>query len=68
MYSMVWLRRLASCLFPKKLVLSIKNMLFNKDKKPELSKKLRTEIIQYYLADILDLEELLNKNLEDWKK
>ena len=68
MYSMVWLRRAAAFLFPKKLVLSIKKMLFNKDKKPELSEKLRKEIIQYYLSDIVDLEELLNKNLESWKK
>ena len=46
----------------------IKNLLFEKKNKPELSKSLKKELIEYYYKDILSLEKLLKKDLKHWKR
>ncbi len=67
-YSVVWLRKILTFIFPKKLVNSIKSILFNKEKKPKLSAASREVLFSYYKSDIEDLEQLLSVNLSRWKK
>ena len=67
-YSVVWLRKILTFIFPEKLVNSIKSILFNKGKKPKLSEESREVLFSYYKSDIEDLEQLLSVNLSRWKK
>lgn len=67
-YSIVWLRKTLSFLFPANSLNYIKKSLFNEDNKPKLSEKTRELLCTYYLSDIEDLEELLSVNLSQWKK
>tara|TARA_B000000532_G_scaffold130553_1_gene104674 strand:+ start:5259 stop:6113 length:855 start_codon:yes stop_codon:yes gene_type:complete len=67
-YSIVWLRKTLSFLFPENFLIYIKKTLFNEDKKPKLSEKTRELLYKYYLSDIESLEELLSVNLSQWKK
>ena len=67
-YSVVWLRKILTFIFPEKLVNSIKSILFNKGKKPKLSEESREVLFSYYKSDIENLEQLLSVNLSRWKK
>ena len=67
-YSIVWLRKTFSFLFPANFLIYIKKALFNEDNKPKLSEKTRELLCEYYLSDIESLEELLSVNLSQWKK
>ena len=67
-YSIVWLRKLLSFLFPFVLVTFIKSALFRKGEKPKITNESRKIFIEYYLDDICKLEELLSINLSEWKK
>ena len=67
-YSIVWLRKLLSFLFPFTLVTFIKSALFTKGKKPKITNESRKIFTEYYLDDICKLEELLSINLSEWKK
>ena len=67
-YSVVWLRKTLSFLFPVNIQIILKKALFNEDNKPKLSEKTRELLCKYYLSDIESLEELLSVNLSQWKK
>ena len=67
-YSIVWLRKTLSFLFPANFLIYIKTVLFNKGNKPRLSDRIRELLRKYYLPDIERLEELLSVNLSQWKK
>jgi len=67
-YSVVWIRKILTFIFSKKLVNLIKSILFNKGGKPKLSEKSREVLFSYYKSDIEDLEQLLSVNLSRWKK
>lgn len=67
-YSVVWLRKILTFIFPEKLVNWIKSILFNKGKKPKLSEESREVLFSYYKSDIENLEQLLSVNLSRWKK
>ena len=67
-YSVVWLRKILTFIFSKKLVNLIKSILFNKGRKPKLSEEIREVLFSYYKSDIEDLEQLLSVNLSRWKK
>ena len=67
-YSIVWLRKTLSFLFPANFLIYIKTVLFNKDNKPKLSDRIRELLHKYYLPDIERLEKLLSVNLSQWKK
>ncbi|MBC8266997.1 MAG: sulfotransferase domain-containing protein [Flavobacteriales bacterium] len=67
-YSLVFLRKLLNFIIPETIIKSIRKMLFKKDKKPELSLKLRAEINQIFAQDISLLETLLSEDLSRWKK
>ena len=67
-YSVVWLRKLLSFLFPSTTVRFIKSMLFKKGNKPRITTEIRKIFTEYYLDDICKLEELLSINLSEWKK
>jgi hypothetical protein len=67
-YSVVWLRKLLTFLFPYSLVKSIKHLLFSKGNKPKLSDLTRGTVLEYYKSDIEKLEKLLSVNLSRWKK
>tara|TARA_B100000609_G_C17118578_1_gene383664 strand:- start:64 stop:918 length:855 start_codon:yes stop_codon:yes gene_type:complete len=67
-YSIVWLRKILSLLFPVSLLRHIKTVLFYEGNKPKLSERTRELLCKYYLSDIENLEELLSINLSQWKK
>ena len=67
-YSLVWLRKTLSFLFPVNIQIILKKALFNEDNKPKLSEKTRELLCKYYLSDIESLEKLLSVNLSKWKK
>ena len=67
-YSFVGLRRLLKFFITENLVKKMQNTFFKKDKKPELSLKLRKKINELFLHDINLLEGLLSKDLSIWKK
>ena len=67
-YSIVWLRKTLSFLFPANFLNYIKTVLFNRGNKPKLSDRIRKLLHKYYLPDIERLEELLSVNLSQWKK
>ena len=67
-YSVVWLRKTLSFLFPVNIQIILKKALFNEDNKPKLSEKTRELLCKYYLSDIESLEKLLSVNLSKWKK
>ena len=67
-YSFVGIRRLLKFFITENLVKRMKNTFFKKDKKPELSLKLRKKINELFLHDINLLEDLLSKDLSIWKK
>ena len=67
-YSIVWLRKLLSFLFPSTFVGFIKSTLFKKGNKPKIPTEIRKIFTEYYLDDICKLEELLSINLSEWKK
>lgn len=67
-YSVVWLRKILTFIFSKKLVNLIKSILFNKGRKPKLSEEIREVLFSYYKSDIEDLEQLLSVNLSRWKR
>ena len=67
-YSVAWLRKILTFIFPETLVNSIKSILFRKGKKPKLSEENRNILFSYYKSDIEDLEQLLSVNLSRWKK
>ena len=67
-YSVIWLRKILTFIFPEKFVNLIKSILFNKGKKPKLSEDSRRVLFSYYKSDIEDLEQLLSVNLSRWKK
>jgi hypothetical protein len=67
-YSIVWLRKLLSFLFPSTIVKFIKAMLFKKENKPRITTKNRKIFTEYYLDEICKLEALLSINLSEWKK
>ena len=67
-YSVVWLRKLLTFLFPSSLVKLIKYLLFSKGNKPKLSDLTRGTVLEYYKLDIEKLEKLLSVNLSRWKK
>ena len=67
-YSVVWLRKTLSFLFPVNIQIIFKKALFNEDNKPKLSEKTRELLCKYYLSDIESLEKLLSVNLSKWKK
>ena len=67
-YSFVGLRKFLKFFIPENLVKRMKNTFFKKDKKPELSLKLRKKMNELFLHDINLLEDLLSKDLSIWKK
>ncbi len=67
-YSFVGLRRFLKFFIPENLVKKMQNTFFKKDKKPELSLKLRKKMNELFLHDINLLEDLLSKDLSIWKK
>lgn len=67
-YSVIWLRKLLSCLFPSTTIRFIKSTLFKKGNKPKMTDKSRKIFTEYYRSDICKLEELLSINLSQWKK
>lgn len=48
-------------------LVSLKEFLFS-DKKPEIKLELRDKLVQLYLNDISELEQLIQKDLSHWKK
>ena len=67
-YSFVGIRRLLKFFITENLVKKMQNIFFKKDKKPELSLKVRKKINKLFLHDITLLEGLLSKDLSVWKK
>ena len=67
-YSFVGLRKFLKFVIPENLVKRMKNTFFKKEKKPELSLKLRKKMNELFLHDINLLEDLLSKDLSIWKK
>ena len=67
-YSFVGLRKFLKFFIPENLVKRMKNTFFKKEKKPELSLKLRKKMNELFLHDINLLEDLLSKDLSIWKK
>ena len=66
-YSIVWIRKTLSLLFPANLLRYIKTILFYESNKPKLSERTRELLYKYYLSDIENLEDLLSINLSQWK-
>lgn len=67
-YSVRSLRKILKRIFSVKFMIFIKTLFFQRNNKPELSKSLKKELIEYYYEDILSLEKLLKKDLRDWKR
>ena len=67
-YSVVWLRKLLSFLFPSNFIEFIKSTLFKQTNKPKITKENYKKFTEYYLKDICKLEKLLSINLSGWKK
>ncbi len=61
------LDRLAAKYFPVSVKKKIKNVLFNKDDLPKLTSRDRGNVISYFEADIILLEELLGRDLSAWR-
>lgn len=62
------LRKLAKNILPHKVIALIKSRFNKKDKKPELSLGLKNKLLNIYDEDIRMLEELINRDLNDWRK
>jgi len=67
-YSVVWLRKFLTFMFPSKLLKLVRGTLFRKGDKPKLQESLKKEIQLYYQNDIQQVEQILSVNLETWKK
>jgi hypothetical protein len=67
-YSVVWLRKTLTLMFPSKLIKSVRNLFFREGNKPKLQEDLRRKIQLYYQNEIKELEQVLSVNLSRWIK
>ena len=67
LYQFNWLRSYLNNLFPKWLLIKIKNVLFNDGKKPTLDTSLKRKLFKIYKKDIVELSKLLSKDLSAWE-
>lgn len=66
LYKSERLRQLSKFLFPKSLVGKIKETFFTKEK-PEFSEHFLKDLDLYYRDSIRELEQMLNRPLDQWK-
>ena len=55
-------------MLPNLAINYIKSILFTNKHKPILDKKLRQKMLNFFIEDVILLENLLSRNLEEWKK
>jgi hypothetical protein len=67
-YSFVFIRNILTVLFTKKLIISIRFLLFKQDKKPVLFDETRKQLEQYFKKDVLKLNDIMNKDFSKWIK
>jgi len=67
-YSFVILRKILTFIFPKLLIKIIRGFLFKTDKKPELLKKTRNQLKQFFSDDVRKLSEVLTQDFSKWIK
>ena len=66
LYAVHTIRRLSSKLFPERLKKTIKNLLFERGRKPVLSTEIRDCLIDIYSEDVQMLEKLIGRDLSSW--
>ena len=67
-YSLTWLRKFIVFILPKKIISFLKSKFFSITKKPSIDNSTRDELMNYYLSDIENLEELTQLDFSVWKK
>lgn len=68
LYSFIFVRNILTFLLHKKIISSIRSLLFKHNKKPVLSEDIRKQLQQYFKKDILRLNHLMNKDFAKWIK
>ncbi len=66
LYASQGMRQLVNLLFPGQLKSKIKDLLFDKGKKPQLSAELKSRLLAIYKDDIQKLEKLIDRDLSHW--
>jgi hypothetical protein len=67
-YSLVFLRKILTFIFPKSVVKNIRGLLFKADKKPKLLKETRNQLKQFFNEDVRELGNVLGKDYSKWTK
>jgi len=68
LYSSYIIRSLIKTVFTKKIKEQIKNIFFERKKKPKLNYKTKEYLQKIYFEDIKKLESLINQDLSQWYK
>lgn len=67
-YSFVFIRKILNWILPEKLITGIRSLLFKHDQQPELCKRTRTQLKQYFKADVLKLNQMIDQDFSKWIK
>ena len=68
LYASHRVRSIAKTLFPNNLKEKVKNIFFERKKKPKLDQKLKEDLSKLYSEDIQKLEQLIGRDLSTWYK
>jgi len=66
-YSNYFLRTSFSYIFSSEIKRKLKKIFLKEDNKPKMSTKTKKYLLDFYLDDINDLENLIKKDLTNWK-
>lgn len=68
LYSSNFIRSIASAIFTNTLKEKVKNIFFERKKKPVLGQSVRNDLQEMYKKDIQDLERMIGRDLAHWYK